>query len=210
MERHLNVLVTESEWGAAGEARASLSRAGHNVLQCHEHAASAFPCKALVPGQQCPLEATEIDVALAVRARPRSQPAPQEDGVTCALRRHIPLVVAGSAVLDPFEEYAADVVERDGDIVGACVRAAHAPLPKHTEAAARTLRAALDRRNISASPVVAVVRDAGTLRADVTGAEHLDRATRAMAAVRITAALREIDKTAKGIDVAFHDARGPS
>src|SRR5262249_7273035 len=143
-------------------------------------------------------------------SRPRSQPAPQEDGVTCALRRHIPLVVAGSPILDPFDEYATDVVERGSDIVDACVRAATAPLPKHTEAAARTLRVVLDRREIRASPVVAVVRDGGVLRVDVTGAEHLDRATRAMAAVRMTAAVRQIDTTARGIDVAFHDARAVS
>jgi len=207
MERNLNVLVTESERGAADEATATLERAGHRVLRCHRPGASAFPCKALVPGEQCPLDETEIDVALAVRSRPRSQPAPQEDGVTCALRRHIPLVVAGSPILDPFDEYATGVVERGGDIVDAVVRAASAPLPQHTEAAARTLRVVLDRREIRASPVVAVVRDGGVLRVDVTGAEHLDRATRAMAAVRMTAAVREIDTTARGIDVAFHDAR---
>ena len=55
----------------------------------------AFPCSALTD-DGCPLRRNIVDVALTVRQRPRSQPAPQEDGVTCALRTHVPLVVAGA------------------------------------------------------------------------------------------------------------------
>jgi len=42
-------------------------------------------------------------------SRPRSQPAPQEGGVACALRPHIPVVVAGRTVLNPYDDYAAEI-----------------------------------------------------------------------------------------------------
>src|SRR5438552_4030387 len=127
----LNVLVVESERGAAEVAREKLVAAGHTVLRCHEPGAAAFPCNALVKDRQCPLDAAVIDVALDVRSRPRSQPAPQEDGVVCALRHHIPVVVAGPEVLNPYDGYAV-VLGRTSDVVEACERAAHAPLHEHT------------------------------------------------------------------------------
>ena len=125
----LNVLVLESERGAAAAAREELETAGHTVLRCHEPGAAAFPCNALVKGQHCPLDAAIVDVALDVRSRPRSQPAPQEDGVVCALRQHIPVVIAASAVLNPYDGYAV-VLDRTFDVVDACERAADAPLGK--------------------------------------------------------------------------------
>jgi hypothetical protein len=207
MAQHVNVLVTDSERGAGDAAREQLIAAGHTVLSCHEPDAAAFPCKALDGSGECPLDTATVDVALAVRSRIRSQPALQEDGIACALRRHIPLVVAASPILNPFEDYATAVVDSDTDIVDACVRAANAPLRVHTDAAARALRDVLDRRHINASPLVTVTRRDGVLHVDVQCADSIDRAARSMAAVRMTSAVRAIDRSARGLDVVFHDAR---
>jgi hypothetical protein len=126
-----------------------------------------------------------------------------EDGVTCALRQHVPVVVAGSEILNPFSGYATAFVERDSDLVGACERAARTPLRRHTEAATRALTDVLRRRSRSISPVVRVVRHAGALRSEVQGASGLDESTKSMAAVRMCAAVREIDRHSRGVDVAF-------
>jgi hypothetical protein len=199
----LNVLVVESERDAAAYAVDSLTAAGHTIVRCHEAGKPAFPCNAIVEGRKCPLEASIVDVVLDVRPRPRSQPSPLEDGVTCALRQHVPVVVAGSPVLNPFADYATAVVERDADLVGACERAAHTPLRRHTEAATVAMSDVLRRRAVSISPIVRVVRHAGALRIEVQGATALDESTKSMAAVRMCAAVRELDRHARGVDVAF-------
>ena len=205
MTGSLNVLVIESEQQTADEARHELRAAGHNVLSCHEAGVPAFPCNALVEGRECPLSSEVVDVALVVRARPRSQPAPREDGVTCVLRQHVPLVVAGSALLNPFDEYATEVVERGAPVVAAVERAAAEPLPAHTKRAAMALREVLDRRSITAAPLVAVYRRNGALLIEVTLGpdDSLDNHIKSMAAVRMTAAVREIDTDARGVDVAY-------
>ena len=92
----LNVMVLQSERGAADEAAGELTAAGHVVLRCHDPGASAFPCRGIEDRSKCPLWSHRVDVALTVRSRPRSQPAPQEDGVRCALMHHP--VVAGVVV----------------------------------------------------------------------------------------------------------------
>ena len=205
MTDRLNVLVLESEVGAADEARHELEGAGHRVLSCHERGEDAFPCAGLRDGRHCPLDDVAVDVALDVRARPRSQPAPREDGVACALRHHLPLVVAGSPLLNPFVEYAQATINRTDDVVDACERAADAPLRDHTLAAAQVLREVLDRRNVSAAPLVAVRRRDGALLIEVSSARELDQETRSMAAVRMTGAVRALDHCARGCDVVFRE-----
>jgi hypothetical protein len=122
----LNVMVLQSERGAAYQAALELTQAGHVVLRCHDPGASAFPCRGVEDQSSCPLRSHTVDVAVTVRSRPRSQPAPQEDGVRCALMHHVPLVVAGPTVLDPYEGYEARVLDRTADVVGACEEVAAA------------------------------------------------------------------------------------
>jgi hypothetical protein len=199
----LNVLVLESERGAADAARHDLEQAGHRVFRCHEPGSAAFPCNALADGHDCPLDAQTIDVALDVRPRPRSQPAPQEDGVRCALQRHVPVVVAGSEVLNPYAAFDIEIVDRAGDVVGACERAAHAPLRKHSQVAARAARAVLDRRGLRHSPMVDVRRVGGALIVHVGNVDGLPEGVKYMMSVRICAAIREVDHVTRNIDVIF-------
>lgn len=201
----LNVLVLESERGAADVAIGELEAAGHTVLRCHEPGAPAFPCNALQGEQsQCPLRTSVVDVALTVRKRPRSQPAPQEDGVACALEAHIPLVVAGSALMNPYAPFATEVIERTYDVVDACRRAAEAPLRRHGDRATAALVAVLGVHGITGfDPKVEVYRRGGRLHVEVHGAEQLDQRVKSVGSVRIIGALRELDRDADGIDVVF-------
>jgi hypothetical protein len=198
----LNVLVLESDAGAADVAETSLVDAGHSIVRRHQPNHTAFPCNGLAEGG-CPLEGTPVDVALDVRLHARTHPTPTEDGTVCALRQHVPLVVAGPDVLNPFDGFASEMVGRDEDVVATVERAARSPLPKHSDAAARSLRAVLDARGLSVAPRVAVYRRRGSLLVEVTGGESLDRGTKDMAAVRMLAAVRALDAHAKGVDVAF-------
>jgi hypothetical protein len=188
----LNVMVLQSERGAADQAALELMDAGHVVLRCHDPGASAFPCRGVEDQSSCPLRSHAVDVAVTVRSRPRSQPAPQEDGVRCALMHHVPLVVAGPAVLDPYEGYEARVLDRDGDVVGACEEVAAAELPHHSRVASEALqtgsRASVTRRH-------------GSLLVSVSGLEGLAPRGREAAVVRMLAKLREFDSTARGIDI---------
>jgi hypothetical protein len=197
----LTVLVLESDRDASAEAAAALTAAGHVVVRCHDDGAPAFPCNALREHHACPLRERTIDVALTVRGRPRSQPAPHEDGVACALERHVPVVVAGETVLNPFEDFGA--VAAGGDIVAACEQAAARPLERHGRAATAALYAVLAERGETPSGHVEVHRSSGRLVATLIGGPS-DRAVRGIAAVRIIAALRAVDRDAAGIDV-VHD-----
>jgi hypothetical protein len=201
MQTPLEVLVVETEQGAAGETVELLERAGHHVHRCHEPGAPAFPCAAVTDRSECPVEGRGVDVAVTVRSRPRSQPSPLEDGLTCAIKRHVPVVIAGNAALHPFDDYVAEVAEH-GDVVAAVERAANAPLVRHEAAARAALGALLEIHGMPDGGGGALVRRSlGGLAVTVTVPAGLDRSARDMAAVRVVSALREVDPDAAGIDV---------
>lgn len=204
MAGKLRVLVFESERGAAEVAVQELVAAGHDVVRCHEPGAPAFPCNGLSDDPHCPLRDGIVDVALTVRTRPRSQPAPHEDGVSCALQHHVPLVVAGSPALNPFAPWAAEVVEGTDGIVEACERAAVAPLPRHGTLAREALSAVLALHGIDPSGAsVHVRRRDGRLLVAARSPVPLEQAVKALASVRMIAALRAFDHESAGIDVAY-------
>lgn len=198
----MKVLVMETASEAADHAVEALVAAGHDVVRCHERGERAFPCAGLAGHTAaCPVTSQEIDVALTVRSHPRSQPAPLEDGVSCALRHHIPLVVAGHTALNPFEDFACEVVD-DGDLVAACERAAVAALRQHSEIAGSAWDRTLSNRGISTDgSSVSVTRNRGGLVVTVTSGVPVERSTLDMASVRMLAALREIDTESRAVDV---------
>jgi hypothetical protein len=199
----LNVMVLESERGAADDAARGLTEAGHVVLRCHEPGAPAFPCRGIDDQATCPLRSHAVDVALTVRSRPRSQPAPQEDGVRCALVHRVPLVVAGSPVLDPYEQYETRVVEASGDVVGACEQVAAGELARHSAIASEALRAFGPGGHAEPGAAASVTRRDGRLVVSVSGLGRLAPRQRDAAVVRMLAKLREFDSSARGIDVSL-------
>ena len=208
MTAPMNVLVVESERWAAELATEELERAGHRVVRCTDSCAPAFPCAALRDGV-CPLDADPaVDVVLDVRRHPRAQPAPGEAGVSCALQRHIPLVVAGGTALNPFADWATEVQAEHFDVVPACERAARAPLAAHTRFATAAVREVFTARGLDrASVLVAVYRRGGRLEIHVRTSEAIPRDVKGMASVRAVAAVREVDRYSRGIDVVFERSR---
>lgn len=200
----LNVMVLESERGAADEAEAELTAAGHVVLRCHDPGAPTFPCRGLADASACPLHSHTVDVALAVRSRVRSQPAATEDGVRCALMSHVPLVVAGPSALDPYDGYETRVIDRTYDVVATCEEAAAAELIAHARRAEAALADSLGADRGEPASVRVTRRDGG-LRVRVAGLDDATHRERQIAVVRIVGALREFDRAARTIDVDIAD-----
>lgn len=199
----LTVMVLESDLGAADNARRDLAAAGHEVFGCHEPGSAAFPCRGLADQSLCPLRSHSVDVALTVRTRHRSQPAPEEDGIRCALMHRVPVVVAGASVLDPFEPFEARVLDAADDIVAACEEVAAGELPRHSRVATEALRASRNPSDAADAARATVTRRHGCLLAAVSGLDALAPRQQDAAIVRMMAKLREYDSSARGIDVTF-------
>jgi hypothetical protein len=206
----MDVLVLESEPHAGDGAARALERAGHIVHRCHDPGASrAFPCAA-VAGGPCPVFDRGVDVAVTVRAHPGSTPAPLEDGVSCALRAHVPVVAAGRTAIQPYECWAAEVVDGEDDLVATCERVAAAPLARHGEVATSELETALRSGHVDDSRCRAEVhRRRGRLKVTVDPGVVVDRTTAELAVRRVMSALREFDRTATGIDISLPGSDEP-
>jgi hypothetical protein len=199
----MDVLVLESESGAADPTIEKLTNAGHGVFRCHQRGRPEFPCRALAGEGPCPLRDPGVDTAVTVRAHADTRPTLREDGVACALRARVPLVVAGRVTINPYEEWADEVVE-DGDVIGACERVVSAPSRDHSEIARDALREAVRRRAGSAGDADALVwRDHDRLRVRLEGVDDLDRPSRGLAVADVAAALRAFDAHIPKIDISF-------
>jgi hypothetical protein len=198
-----HVLALETEPGAADAAIEELTARRHQVSRCHDPGRPSFPCRALEGRGPCPLADPGIDVAVTVRDHPGTLPSLGEDGVSCALRARVPLVVAGRVARNPYEDWADEVVE-DGDMAGACERVVAAPTRAHTHVAQLALRDVLRRRAGSAAGAEAAVwRDRRRLRVRLSGVDHLDGSVRGLIAAEVATALRDFDSHAPGIDISF-------
>ncbi len=203
----MRVLVLESEPGTADRAAAALEAASHTVARCHDAGDPAFPCRALDDGSACPLEQDPVDVVLTVRSGP-DQPSTLEDGVTCAIRAHIPLVVADDAEAGPYAPWATTTIGTQSDIVAACTAAAMAPLPRHSQAGADRLRVLLAHNGIpdAESADVEVTRRNGRLRVLIHVPENLTHQVAEKATTHVLAAIHAIDPTALGADISIKPA----
>jgi hypothetical protein len=201
----MRALLLETDRHAGDSVARKLTAAGHQVLRCHEVDLDAFPCNALCAGGACPLEHREsVDVVVTFRAHAYPRPRPFEDGVSCALRHDVPLVVTGTSALNPFDRWTTEITPPD-DIVAACERAVAAPNRKLSEEATRVVRSTLVRNGDDAADAagaeVVVTRRAGRLQARAVlpggAGEEPDKM-----AVAIAAVLRDTAPHANGIDVA--------
>jgi hypothetical protein len=193
----MRVLVVESDRGAADSVVTDLQGAGHRVARCHEPDLPAFPCNALCDGGTCSLDTNEgVDVVLDYRLHPYPRPTPFEDGVSCALRRHVPLVVGGTSTLNPFAKWTTAVADDDA-VVTACEDAVDAP---------RDLLAASVREAATAVlgdvPLDVTVRRVGArLKATIVIPVGCDEVEGSLA-VAVAGVLRARDPWIGGIDVA--------
>ena len=162
----MRVLLLESDRHAGDQVIERLTAAGHQVVRCHEVDLGAFPCNALCADGSCPLETgAPVDVVVDYRAHPYPHPTPLEDGVSCALRHNLPLVVAGVSALNPFDKWTTAIAD-DADIVDACEQAVLEPDRFLSEAATITLRDTMLRHGLDVNGAsVTVTRRSGSVRA---------------------------------------------
>jgi hypothetical protein len=199
----LDVMVLESEPGAACTAVTALRRAGHRVHRCHEPGLGSFPCNGLLDAKTCPL-AAHVDVTLLVRSHVSPTPTPFEDGVSCAIRAGVPLVEAGPEVLDPFEPWVS--VRAGGhDLVAACETAALRRLEPLLLAIRDRIDLLLARRAVDPATVDChVERDGHRMRVRLTGADFDSRLRQALA-VRVLDGVRAGRAMVGDVDVVFEE-----
>lgn len=200
----MRVLLLETDRHAGDACSDRLQAAGHRVVRCHEPDLDAFPCNALCGNGTCSLEAgAAIDVAVSCRAHPYPHPTLLEDGVSCALRHRIPLVVVGVSALNPFAPWTTEVAD-EADVVEACERAIGQPDRFLSDAATITVRDKLIRRGLDSTDAsVTVTRRSGALRAAMSLDGDANEGELAVAVARV---LRCRVPHARGIDVTAGDA----
>lgn len=119
----MRVLVMGAPGPVTEGTVARIEAAGHVVVRCTDPGEACFPCKGLTG--ECPFDIGEtVDAALALRNHAWPRPTAFDRGVTCAVRLGIPVVLAGVNVLNPYERWAAAVLERADDPVTALERVA--------------------------------------------------------------------------------------
>jgi hypothetical protein len=186
----VHVLFSETVTTAAGLAASSLHAAGHVVHRCHDQRDLGLACAAL-RGGACPLEAEPIDVAVTVRTEEGVRPQIGDDGVFCAIRRRVPVVVAGAVRTHPFLRFPHTRASAGQSLVES-VDAAVATLADHTRVA--TLEA---QRCVGPDAMATVTRRHGGLFIELDGVGE----KRERAAVRVAGAVRAFDPYAPSIDV---------
>jgi hypothetical protein len=198
----MRVLVVEGTPGASVHAVRELERAGHEVRSCHDEGHASFPCRGMVEGGRCPLEGESVDVALLVRVAATHAPTAEEEGVRCALRRHVPVAIVGEVADVPYADWATVIRPGADDIVGAAEAAAAAPLARHTSAARHTLRTVLAGNGLPTELAEAVVERHGNhLHVLLSPGVAMDPMVADTASVRTVGAVRAVDPYAGIIDV---------
>jgi hypothetical protein len=206
----LRVLVLEDEPGSASAVAAALRQSGHTVDRCHEEGLPAFPCNGILDGS-CPIDRRETDVAVVVRRHVNPQALPSEDGVACAIRHAVPVVLVGPDALNPSEDWLTAAVDADGDddVVKAVEEAAAAAMDRHRLAALRTVHQFIDGTEIEPADCDVTVTRAGEglrVLVSVPGGRDADP-TLAMSA-RVAGAVRAVDPVTPRIDVQVVGAPG--
>jgi hypothetical protein len=210
MTRSLDILIMESQRGAASVAEEALRAAGHRLHRCHQADDRGFPCVGVVRPDDCPMD-QRIDVALLVRPHVQPRPTPLEDGVSCVLRAGVPLVEDGPDLLDPYDPWVAERIATELDVVAACNRAA--------ERALDPLRAdILDRIAILTKTVgvradrveCRIVPDGVGLRVELCLPRPIDPQVEQALAVRVLDAVRASGKTYGEVNVKVVVADSPA
>jgi len=200
----MRVLLLDGEPGASCGAALELAEAGHTIARCHPQDEASFPCHGLTD-DACPLDAGDVDAVVVVRAA-EAEVGPDrdsgEDGARCALRRHIPLVLAGDASRSPLGSFATAVSTGPDELVEAVETAANAPLRRHADTARVAFAAVLEAHGLDPRLAeVVVTRAHGDLKVRLTPPGPVPAAVLEIASVRVAGAIRSVDRYPRVIDV---------
>lgn len=206
------LLIDEPQVADASHgAEARLRDAGHDVVRCRDQHTHGYLCDGMPGGAGCPLERSAVDVALSIRGGSSDAVGSWgEEGVRCALRRHVPLVAAGAVAGAPWSEMAT-VVEPDlGGVADAVEEAAAMPLLRHGALAGAELRAVMDRAGMDPGEAHAVAHRCGDrIRVELRPGVALSGSVAQAAAVRVASTLRESDRASAGMDVVLAPEGAP-
>ena len=193
MTATMRILLTESTPGAADEPEKRLREAGYDISYCHpDHRADIDECVVLRGMGHCPLR-TDSDIGMVVDARSDDGPAvstARELGACCALRHHVPLVVAGPARTERFPWSEASEVCTTDEVVGVCERLTWPGDDVLRRDAERVARAALQANGFVPDVDVTIAHAAGSTAVFLHVLGRSDDTARAEAAGLVRAALR--------------------
>jgi hypothetical protein len=202
----MRILLSETNSSAGDAVAAELAAAGHDVVRCHSEGAPTFPCSGLA-GNGCPVE-EGVDVAVTVRSHPRSTPAPTEDGVICALRRRVPIVVAGRTLFQPYSGFDVTEVADESDLVATVEQTASDRRPQHEAVAQPLLEEALRNAGVTGPARAVVTRSRTGLTIRLELPPETPEPVRSRASVRVVGGVRAYDPTAPQINVAVAEIAG--
>jgi hypothetical protein len=198
----MEILIADRTTPSAASVALTLEARGHVVRGCRDAGTpDGVPCAAL-RGENCPLDAHPIDVAVSVG------PPPVTDrlgaGHLCAVRRRIPLVLLDRPD-DPLTRWAATMAPASQAVEA--VEAVHAAaLPLHSVTARHTAVEELRRRGLDETAVdVQVRRRHGGLQVDLFVNDRLTLDEVEGLAVHVVQSVRLFDPWAGSIDASVHD-----
>lgn len=198
----MKVLVLEEHTGASCDVALDLVGAGHEIVRCHGADEPAFPCRGMTD-DRCPLDDGDVAVAVMVQS-PTDEPASDaaEDGARCALRRHIPLVVAGAPDRSRLDAWASAIVDDPAAVAATVAEVGSSPSARHSDVAEGAFAGVLEAHGLDPALAGAVVvRNGSDLHVELRPAGPVDRAVLEVAAVRVAGALRRFDPFPRVIDV---------
>jgi hypothetical protein len=217
----MHILMTDMTSPGAGQAAGDLAAAGYDVHSCRDYDEDA-PCSVL-EGRPCPLEEFPVSVAVHVTSIPGRETHPTARpgnettvgelsgaGALCAIRRHIPLVLAGdtgSSMLAPW----ATAVDSGGSLASTVVGVVRSPLAEHSRISTAVLHHELLRlaaqgraTGDTAQARVEVQRNGSALDTQIWPGQPLGKAEGEALAVHVAQSVREYDPWARTIDVRIH------
>lgn len=191
----MRTLLIESSPGVGAAAAEQLTRAGAEVVRCHEPSSPAFPCREIAVAGSCPLSGSaRPDVVLAVRAPADPVITGEEAGVSCALRHGVPVVVDHDPVAgaNPFGDLVAEVA--GGELVATCEAAIEAGRDRSAAPlVAEVVRLLKASGAGDAAVEVAVFRSGAICRIEVTVPAEAPPADDAIA-VRVHGRYRQLER----------------
>ena len=206
----MRVLVVERKAGLGDGVVAQLDATGHEVVRCHEPGSPAFPCNALIEGESCPLDHHAVDVAMAIRGDEGGPTTEDEDGVRCAIRRQVPVMLVGNRDGASYAGWTKGEADPDDDdLLAKAAAAVEAGFDPHVQAARATLRQVLSQHDLDDAAVdVEIKRRGNRLRCVLRVDAAVDPLVAQMAAVRVVVALRSLEQELDVIDVDVVDVDG--
>jgi len=184
----------------------SLRAGGHQITTCDSPDGHGPMACAALRGEPCPIETRPVDVALHVTTELAGTPSIEDEGILCALRQFIPLVVANYDTADPastgdgFAPWAAAVCA-PADVEKTLAWAAAAPLRIHIAAAAEAANAVLASKGVEAHFDAIVHRSNGQIQVGLEADGPVPDDVRRDAAVRAHDVIRQIDQRSPAVDV---------